>query len=200
MKKFLIVLDAGHGPETQGKRSPIWEDGRQLLEYEFNRDIVHRVASFFKKLGVDVYIVNDLDLDTPLDKRVERANEMSKCYKSSIYVSIHANLGGGTGWEVYTSPGETQSDEYATIFFEEAKRVFPNMRMRMDLSDGDVDKEARFYVLMRTVMPAVLTENFFMETLEPDCEILMSEAGRNKIAKLHKSALLRIAKQELTKY
>lgn len=35
-----ILLDNGHGYDTPGKRSPIWPDGSQLFEWEFNRDIV----------------------------------------------------------------------------------------------------------------------------------------------------------------
>ena len=35
--------------------------------------------------------------------------------------------------------------------------------MRKDTySDGDVDKEANFWVLAKTVMPAILSENFFI--------------------------------------
>jgi N-acetylmuramoyl-L-alanine amidase len=198
MKDFLVILDAGHGPETKGKRSPIWEDGRQLFEYEFNRDIVQRIASFIKKLGLDVFLVHDHDVDTPLYKRTQRANEAAKAYTKSVYISVHANLGGGTGWEVFTSPGETKSDEYATIFYEEALKEFPEMEMRLGLEDGDPDKEAKFYVLVNTSMPAVLTENFFMDTLVPDCELLMSEMGRKRIAKYHNSALFRILKKELS--
>ena len=37
---MMILLDNGHGCDTPGKRSPVWPDGRQLLEWEFNRDIV----------------------------------------------------------------------------------------------------------------------------------------------------------------
>ena len=41
---MMIILDNGHGKETPGKRSPIWRDGSQLFEYEFNRDIVKRIS------------------------------------------------------------------------------------------------------------------------------------------------------------
>ena len=34
---ITILLDNGHGCDTPGKRSPVWPDGRQLLEWEFNR-------------------------------------------------------------------------------------------------------------------------------------------------------------------
>ena len=44
MSRLRILLDNGHGQETPGKRSPVWADGSQLFEYEFNRDIVRRIA------------------------------------------------------------------------------------------------------------------------------------------------------------
>ena len=38
-----ILIDNGHGRATAGKRSPVWPDGKQLFEYEFNRDIARRM-------------------------------------------------------------------------------------------------------------------------------------------------------------
>ena len=38
-----VLIDNGHGVDTKGKRSPVWPDGRQLFEWEFNRDIAKRV-------------------------------------------------------------------------------------------------------------------------------------------------------------
>ena len=43
-KNIVIVLDNGHGENTPGKRSPKLEDGSQFFEWEFNRDIVNRIA------------------------------------------------------------------------------------------------------------------------------------------------------------
>ena len=37
-KKLTVILDAGHGKETPGKRSPKLKDNRQLLEWQFNRE------------------------------------------------------------------------------------------------------------------------------------------------------------------
>ena len=38
--KILWLLDNGHGADTPGKRSPKLTDGRQFMEYEFNRNVV----------------------------------------------------------------------------------------------------------------------------------------------------------------
>ena len=37
---MIIMIDAGHGIETAGKRAP---DG-SYLEYEFNRDVAGRIS------------------------------------------------------------------------------------------------------------------------------------------------------------
>ena len=38
--------------------------------------------------------------------------------------------------------------------------------------------------------PAIITENFFMDT-EGDCRLILSEKGRKRVADMHVSALLR---------
>lgn len=192
--KPIVLLDNGHGKETAGKRSPVWSDGSQLFEWEFNRDIVRRIAERLQADGIPYRILVPEENDISLSERAKRANEYAKEFNGKAYVlSIHANAGGGTGWEVYTSPGQTPSDAIATVFFEEAGREFipDGWRMRSDYSDGDPDKEAQFYILTKTTCPAVLTENFFMDT-EKDCLFIMSEDGRERIANMHIAGIKRV--------
>lgn len=194
--KPIVLLDNGHGKETAGKRSPIWSDGSQLFEWEFNRDIVRRIAEKLQDDGVPYRILVPEENDISLSERVKRANEIAKENNGKVYVlSVHANAGGGTGWEVYTSPGETKADAIATVFAEEAQRVFvpDGWRMRFDYADGDPDKEAAFYILKHTSCPAIVTENFFMDT-EKDCRFIMSDDGREQIADMHVAAIKRVVK------
>lgn len=194
--KPIVLLDNGHGKETAGKRSPIWSDGSQLFEWEFNRDIVRRIAEKLQDDGVPYRILVPEENDISLSERVKRANEIAKENNGKVYVlSVHANAGGGTGWEVYTSPGETKADAIATVFAEEAQRVFvpDGWRMRFDYADGDPDKEAAFYILKHTNCPAIITENFFMDT-EKDCRFIMSDDGREQIADMHVAAIKRVVK------
>lgn len=192
--KPIVILDNGHGEETAGKRSPVWSDGSQLFEWEFNRDIVRRISEKLEADGIPYRILVPEETDISLTERARRANEIAKENNGKAYVlSIHANAGGGTGWEVYTSPGQTPSDAIATVFFEEAGREFvpDGWRMRSDYSDGDPDKEANFAILTKTTCPAILTENFFMDT-EKDCRFIMSEDGRERIANMHVAAIKRV--------
>mgnify|MGYP000100181449 CR=1 FL=1 len=199
MTEILWVLDAGHGGmidgvyQTSGKRSPKWEDGKQLFEGEFNRDVVSRIESMCIASGIPCVVLVPEQEDVSLSERVCRAKEINENSDIPVvYLSVHANAGGGTGWEVFTSPGQTKSDLIATVFAKHAAKLFPEFRMRTDKSDGDVDKESKFYVLVKTPMPAILTENFFMDTEYPDCRLLLTDHGRERIAKLHFNAMLEI--------
>jgi len=109
-----------------------------------------------------------------------------------IYLSVHSNAGGGNGSEVFTSPGSTRSDDIATIFGQEFQKEFPDRKLRTDFSDGDLDKERRFYVLTKTKMPAILTESFFMDNFEEFRDILNTREGRQKIIDFHVKAIVRV--------
>lgn len=192
--KNLYIFDNGHGGiidgvyQTAGKRSPIWDDGTQLFEGEFNRAIVKRLMKLCEAANIDCINLVDTNVDIPLSTRTSQANEIYRnTDKPCIYISIHANGfsdEAAHGWEVYTSVGETKSDEIAEVLFNKAQAEFPTYTMRKDTRDGDSDKEANFYVLQHTAMSAILSENFFM-TNESECRLLMSEEGRDRIAKIH---------------
>lgn len=213
---YLWLLDPGHGGvidgeyQTIGKRSPKFEDGTQLYEGEFNRAIVQRLLKLC--VAADISCINLVEgyYDLPLRERVRIANNIHAKRKagkvmpkqSCIYVSVHSNahtpthaleFNGAHGWEVFTSKGQTKSDKIATVFSTKMKAAFPEATFREELGDGDPDKEANFYVLKNTSMPAILTENFFM-TNRAEAELLLSEAGRDRIAEAHFEGIKHIEK------
>ena len=187
MKVFL--LDNGHGKETAGKRSPVWPDGSQLFEWSFNRDMVARIKARAVKAGLLVVdLVPELE-DVSLAERVARANRWHDVTNArAVLISIHANAGGGTGFEVYTSRGRTKADNYASVIYNALKTAFPEQKMRSDMSDGDEDKEADFYILRNTRCPAILCENLFMDNYT-DCRLLLQEDFRDKLADAYVGAL-----------
>lgn len=187
---MLIILDNGHGVDTPGKRSPKWEDGTQLFEYEFNRDVAKRIQNKLAEFNIESILLVPEDEDISLSERCRRVNEIFTSRPDSILISIHANAGGGTGWEAWTSVGNTLADHYATILYTTAAEWFPEWKIRMDYSDGDPDKESQFYILKHTKCPAILTENFFMDT-KKDCDFILSNKGRDQIAKMHVAAILK---------
>jgi len=198
---MIVLLDNGHGGlingeyQTLGKRSPIWQDGSQLFEGEFNRSIVARIVESLTALQMPYINIVPETRDVTLSTRIKRANDVTN--KSCFYLSVHSNAGGGKGFEVFTSPGETTSDKIASIFGEEFNKTFPNRKLRADYSDGDLDKESSFAVIKKTRMPAVLTENFFMDNEEECKKLLMTRQGRDLIADFHVNAIVRVGKEIL---
>lgn len=188
---MLWLLDNGHGKETPGKRSPKWSDGSQLFEWEFTRNIVKGISKRLSSLGIENVILVPEDEDISLKERCVRANSYYKERKDIVLLSVHANAGGGTGFECFTSKGETKSDLYATIINNKAKQYLKEWKIRTDWSDGDPDKEENFYILKYTNCPAVLTENLFMDT-EKDCRFLMSKEGQRTIIDMHVAAIIEI--------
>lgn len=190
---MIVLLDNGHGKDTRGKRSPLWPDGSQLLEWEFNRDIVCRLTEMLLRDGRSYEVLVPEMSDVPLSERCRRANEIyDREAGNCILISVHGNAGGGTGWEAYTTRGETKADGLASLLYEEAEWEFirDGWRIRKDFADGDADKESDFYILRHTKAPAVLTENFFMDN-ERDCRLMLSAEGRERIARVHFNAIKR---------
>ena len=190
MKPIKILLDPGHGSNTPGKRSP---DGL-LREYAYTREIANLVYHGLHREGIDAEVIVREELDVPLSERICRVNEACREYgvANVLLVSIHVNAAGdgsewtkAVGWECYTSPGKTKADKLATCIYEEASLYIPEVsKMRPDLSDGDPDKEARFYMLTQSKCPAVLTENLFMDN-KSECKYLLSLKGKAAIANIH---------------
>lgn len=186
-QKLIPILDNGHGDNTPGKRSPQFGGNLPILyEWEFNRDIVKRIASMCTNAGIKYRVLVPEDNDVSLQVRCERANRIySETGGKCFLLSIHANAGGGTGWECYTTKGKTKADRIAEILAFQWSWEFGNeWHLRADHSDGDADKESQFYILQYTKCPAVLSENLFMDNYK-DYQFLMTDAGRERIAKVH---------------
>ena len=181
-----ILIDAGHGIDTPGKRSP---DGA-FREYLWNREIADLVC---EDLGIDGYNVSLVVTETndiPLITRVNRVNAICNKYGKDdvILVSIHSNAAGNgkdwmnaQGWSCYTTKGDTKSDILAELLYDSFERSFPDKKMRKDLQDGDRDWEENFYIIQKSKCPAVLIENFFYDNKE-ECHWLMQEAVKVRIA------------------
>lgn len=199
MKQIKIILGTAHLSSTPGKRSP---DGK-FREYAYSRKVCKAVQEELLSRGVDC-VIDYIDDDMPglnssqeLIKRVKIVNTIAK-KTDCLYVSIHVNASAKSGWDkatgfaIYTSPGETKSDILATDIFDEASKVLKPIgkSLRKDMSDGDPDFEENFYVLRKTICPAVLTENFFQNT-ESDVEWLESEEGFKTVVAYHVRGILK---------
>lgn len=185
---FCVFLDAGHGgldrngayttapgkqfQHTQGQ----FHNGSWFYEGVWNRTLVSQVRQKLDILGIHYLPVYHESVDLPLQYRVDQANWYYRNFRRGIFISTHANASGvgARGYELYTSPGVTASDGIADIHWKHIENLLGGrIRMRTDRSDGDYDKEARFYVLTRTIMPAVLIEHLFFDNFQ-DAQLLMN--------------------------
>lgn len=201
MSKYYYILDPGHGGlidgvyQTQGKRSPIWKDGSVYYEGVGNRQIAKKVGDILDKLGIDYTytVLPDNGKDVSLSTRIHFVNKLPM--KNKILISIHSNgvsAESASGFEIFTSLGQTKSDIIATVIFEEFEKEFKERKFRKDTIDGDIDKENPLYITKHSNCPAVLLECFFM-TNEKECkEILMSEEGQNRIVKCIVQAICKL--------
>jgi len=152
--KFCI--DPGHGGHDTGAVGPTG-----LTEAFAVKSIAHYVGRGLSEAGHRCVYTRHNDTFMELEDRAKFANDEDV----DFFLSIHANaheIPGAHGFEVWTSPGWTPADPIATKIFESVRRAFPDLRGRIDSSDGDPDKEAKFVVLMKTKMPAVLVETAFV--------------------------------------
>ena len=80
----LVILDNGHGINTPGKRSPVWDDGTQLFEWKFNRNIVNSIIEYLNVAEISYVNLVTEDTDISLSDRVSRINELYSKYKKIL--------------------------------------------------------------------------------------------------------------------
>lgn len=168
-----IVLDAGHGYETAGKRSP---DG--IREYEINRAIAIYTRDLLAAYqNVSVFFSHSDKRDVPLKTRTEHANTIN----ADCFISIHANAyGDGRTWnsangiETFIHPVANAD----TV--ELAELVQKHLYISTGLHNRGV-KRANFHVLRETKMAAILIECGFMTNIE-EMKLLKTDAFRRACA------------------
>ena len=194
-----ILIDAGHGIDTPGKRSP---DGL-FREYLWNRQVADLILEGFLSAGVDASLVVTETNDVSLRNRVNRVNTICNRLGASnvLLVSIHANAAGNgsawmnaKGWSCYTSKGKTKSDQVAECLYDAFEEEFQDRKIRKDMSDGDRDWEENFYVLQKSKCPAVLLENFFYDNRE-ECAWMLQEETKKRIASAAVKGIIKYIKK-----
>ncbi|MEV4543202.1 N-acetylmuramoyl-L-alanine amidase [Micromonospora echinaurantiaca] len=148
-----VYIDPGHGGTDPGAV------GNGLQEKALTLDISLQLRSILlANWSVDVRMSRTTDITRSLAYRTDDAN----AWGADLFVSVHINSGGGTGFESYRYP----TTDAATINLHNAlhPRVIAGMRSIGSVTDRGL-KTANFHVLRETTMPAVLTENLFIDTL-----------------------------------
>ena len=202
MSRFTWLLDPGHGGmidgvyQTKGKRSPAFSDGVVLYEGELNRAITNNIIELAAATDIEVIDIVDSQEDVPLRERVRRANKLHKEKRNCIYVSIHANAY-GNGSDFNDAKGASVFHHVRSskgkVIAESLQDWIIKFTPFKDRGTKANESWANFYVLRKTHMPAVLSENGFM-TNKRDATLLLSETIRKMIGAAHFAMIQEIEK------
>lgn len=166
-----IMLDPGHGGHDPGAV------GHGLREKDLTLDIAQRIRRILETeyTGVQVHLTRETDTYLDLSERAKMANQ----WGADFFLSIHVNAGGGTGWESYryTTASSRTAAYQDTIHTAVIQAVGAGVKDRGK-------KAANFAVLRETKMPALLTENLFIDNTK-DAALLKEPAFREKLARGH---------------
>ena len=164
-----IFIDPGHGGQDSGAT------GNGLRE----KDLTLEIATHIKNLllseydNVTVKMSRTDDSYVTLTERTSSANAWGADY----FLSIHINAGGGEGYENYIYPGISGvTKAYQSNIHSEVMKLV-NFKDRGK-------KTANFHVLRESNMPALLTENGFIDNSR-DATKLKSASFIDAIARGH---------------
>lgn len=151
--------------------------------------------------------------------RVKVINELVDKYgpDNCFYVSLHCDAAAGEkawhnagGITIFTSRGQTNSDKLAEYLYDSATHHLVDYKglmergkergiygrnqsyIRTDITDGDHDKEADYYVLKNTKCPACLVEMGFQDN-KWDVDYMLSETGRYSISRMLVDGIIKYA-------
>lgn len=183
-QKVLFLLDAGHAPNTAGKRSPLMDDGTRLLEWEVARAIVDRIAAKLEALGIAYHVVTPrTDVDLGPTARANLANEVVKVVNMpALLISVHGNA--------FTN--EWNDANGVTVLYYPSSRLGKELAQELQtklvaasgLRDRGIKARDDLSILKKTHMPAILSECGFY-TNPNEVQILLSEQGRDMFADAH---------------
>lgn len=164
--RVVIYVDPGHGGVDPGAvgRGGIQEKWIVL-------DIAKEVAKLLEQRGIQTVLARASDWEPSLEARVAQSESVN----ASAFISIHAN-------SISLSRPDINGLEtyYYASGYRLAKTIHSSILRQVNVRDRGVRK-ARFYVLRKTSMPAVLIETGFVTGAE-DAARLSSNAQRSKIA------------------
>lgn len=176
--RVVVVVDPGHGGQDPGA---VGIGG--LQEKNVILPIATEVARLLEQQGVNAVLTRSTDRFVDLAPRVAQAEGV----RANLFVSIHANSISLSrpdinGLETYYAPGSSSGSRLARTIHDSILRT---VRIR----DRGV-RQARFFVLRKTSMPATLVEVGFVTGRE-DAANLRSVTFRGQMAQAITEGILR---------
>ncbi|MFC0271905.1 N-acetylmuramoyl-L-alanine amidase [Metabacillus herbersteinensis] len=174
-----LYLDPGHGGSDPGAL------GNGLKEKDIVLDIALKIRTIITNNyeNVEVKMSRTSDTNKSLEQRTNEANSWDADY----YLSIHCNAfnGSARGYEdfIHSSLSDSSlSGKYQDLLHEEITKI-------NQLTDRG-QKKANFHVLRESAMPAILTENGFIDNVN-DATLMKDSSWRQKVAQGHVNGLAR---------
>ncbi|WP_175074069.1 N-acetylmuramoyl-L-alanine amidase [Terribacillus sp. AE2B 122] len=170
-----IYVDPGHGGSDPGATA----NGIQ------EKNVVLAIGTSIRSIlqleyeNAEVRMSRTGDTFPSLTQRTNDAN----AWGADFFLSIHINAGGGTGYEDFIY--STLSDSSATGVMR--ARIHEEVMKLNGMSDRG-RKKANFHVLRETNMPAVLTENGFIDN-SADAAKMKSNSWIQNVARGHVNGL-----------
>lgn len=173
-----IFIDPGHGGQDPGATANGLQEKSLCLTIALKlRDILQR-----DYMGHQLKLSRTHDQTLSLRERTDMANRWGADY----VVSIHINAGGGTGFESYIYNG-TYKNKLKT---DQLRAVIHEKIVKMSEFTDRGKKEANFHMLRESLMPAILTENGFIDNTK-DAKRLRDMDFLARIAAAHARGLAR---------
>lgn len=175
-----VVIEAGHGLYTAGKRCLKSLDSSETREWVLNSRVVNKVIQHVQNHNVQVLRTDDPtgQADVTLIARCNKANE----YKADLFISVHHNTGieGGNG-------GGIISFMYSGRTNDIDKKLRDNIYDCAVAETGLIGNRstpkatANFQILRGTKMPACLIECGFMDS-PTDIKYILTNDYAEKVA------------------
>ncbi|MDJ0556717.1 MAG: N-acetylmuramoyl-L-alanine amidase [Microcoleaceae cyanobacterium MO_207.B10] len=150
-QRVVVAIDPGHGGADPGA---VGIDG--LREKDVVLPISKQVADKLKEKGIEVVFTRSNDLEVDLAPRVDLAERIN----ATLFVSIHANA---------ISMSRPDVNGIETYYYQTGAALATTIHNSLLAATGGPDRQvrsARFYVLRKTSMPAVLVEVGFVTGAE----------------------------------
>lgn len=187
--KLLLLVDAGHGLYTAGKRCLKSLDPNETREWVLNNRVIEVLEDRLDEYEDVVYFRLDDPTgkrDVPLKERVAKANALYKEYKAKGYtviiISVHHNAGiyGGIGGGIVMLIDNRAASARS---FEIRDRVYDALIATTGLKGNRANPKDRrpLYILNNTDMPGTLAELGFMDS-RTDVPVILSDAHPQKCA------------------
>ncbi len=164
-----VVIDPGHGGSDSGAI------GYGLREKDLTLNISQKVnQNLLNHYDVHTKMTRNSDVYISLKQRTDLAN----AWGANLFLSIHINAGGGTGYEDYThNKNATAEDKKVQAAInKEINKVLESYKKK-----NRGQKQANFHVLRESKMTSILLEILFIDN-KSDADLLKNERFLEDVA------------------